>query len=80
LQRVGEDLRNESLQIEIDVGVERRRAHRIELTVRYLAQHTVSRVHFDETTPLSAAEFPLVLLLQSLFADLLSGLVALILR
>src|SRR5437762_14386253 len=58
LQRIGEQFRDEALEVEIDVRVEWWCAHRLELSIGNLAQQDVPRVHFDEATSLPSTDPP----------------------
>ena len=76
LKRVAEDARNELLEIQIDVRVQvGARLRNLILLRAGIPDDASTRVHFDELESLLASEHRLILLLESLFADLLARLV-----
>src|SRR6185436_2196134 len=77
-ERIAEQSFGERLQIQIDVGLQRLCTDWWDVGARAsTADDSISRIDFHELHALTPPELFLVLLLQSRFADLLAGLVAL---
>src|SRR4051812_35812662 len=76
LQRICEDANGELLQIQIDIRVEGRRTFRVEIRPRTLATNgSAARIDLVEANAFLTVQNPLVLFLESGFADFLARLV-----